>query len=361
MPSSPHDTETASLRLSRATIRDVARESGVSVATVSYVVNDGPRAVSPQTRARVLATIQRLDYQPNAMARGLVRQRIHTLGVFFGYSESSALTNPYSAGVLQGIYEVAAEHAYNVTLITTSWKEQDPPIEALRDGRTDGLLVLGPLRGSRLLEVLAQSRRPAVLISTSDAHPALAAVDIENERGARLATEHLLSLGHRRIAHISGEAVNVHACRRREGFLATMKAAGLEVPAEHIAFSFYGMSQQTRTRQVVADMLSSPTPPTALFAGNDVIALAAMETAIAQGFRVPERFSIVGFDDNPTASLVTPPLTTVHQPFALIGRRAATLLMRAINGDLIGAQDTVLLAPELIVRSSTAPPFADGR
>jgi DNA-binding LacI/PurR family transcriptional regulator len=334
------------------TIIDVARESGVSVATVSYVLNDGPRAVRPATRQRVLDVVRRLGYHPNAMARGLVRRRMDTLGVLFGAVEPGVVTNSYAVGVLEGVFLAAAETGHSITLFTQPWVSAEVSTAPFRDRRTDGVLMIAPLTDSDMLPALAGLDLPLVVISPAVALEGIPSVDVDNVQGARLATEHLLSLGHTRIVHVTGNANQPSVPPRREGFLTAMDAAGIAVTPEHVVTSAYnaGISCESVRR-----LLTRPVPPTAIFAGNDVIALAALDAARELGIPVPERLSIVGFDDIPAASLVTPPLTTVRQPLTEIGRKATRLLVARVNGEPVPGR-THLEEPALVVRGSTARP-----
>jgi LacI family transcriptional regulator len=334
-----------------ATIRDVAKESKVSVATVSYVINNGPRPVRPETRQRVLAAMSRLDYHPNAMARGLVRRRMDTLGVLFGMVESSVVvTNPFAAGVLQGIFTAAAADGYNVTLFTKGWSDARLSAPALRDRRTDGIIAVAPATDSDAVAALAGMDLPLVAISFPAEPLGVPSVDVDNYRGARLAAEHFLSLGHTRIAHLTGNHNLASAQQRVEGFRAALAAAGVACPPEYLVPGLYSARD---AHENARRLLSLSRPPSAIFAGNDSIAVAVMEVAHDLGIAVPRQLSVVGFDDIPAARQVTPPLTTIRQPLTQIGETATRLLVARVEGRPV-PPTTHLLEPELIVRGSTA-------
>lgn len=350
-----------------ATIRDVARESGVSVATVSYVLNDGPRKVATETRERVLQTVRRLSYHPNATAQRLAGRTMRTVGVLFGGIEKEVLTNPYAALIVQGILSAAAEHRYNVTLFTIDWDGRDSTAAQFRDGRTDGILIVAPLTDNDMASALSRLGIPIVCVSSESDVPGVPYVKINNEAGARMATEHLLSLGHRRIAHVAGYELHRDAIERREAFLRTMAAAGLSVPAN---YQPEGTFEPQRAIDRTVRVLTLPQPPTALFACSDTLALAAYDAARSLGLRIPEDISVVGFDDIQMAALAVPGLTTIRQPLTTVGALATSRLIELIDaGSASGSAqadsaraegartaDGIVLEPALIIRGSTAPP-----
>ncbi len=336
-----------------ATIRDVARASGVSVATVSYVINNGPRSVREETRRLVLAAMEELDYHPNAMARALVNRRVNTLGVLFGRVEPAIVTNQYVTGILEGVMSAAAERGFNVTLFTQRWKDAATSAAPLRDGRCDGVLAIAPPTDNDMIEGLAGLDLPVIVVSAAiAAETGLPFVDVDNAEGTRLAVRHLVELGHRRIAHLTGEESQPSAGERREGFLRGMAEAGLPVPAEFLVTARYNLGAGY---EPTLRLLQLPQPPTALVAGNDALALSALDAARDRGISVPEQLSIVGFDDTPAAALVTPPLTTIRQPMARIGAWATRLLGDRIDGVPV-AQQAHRASPELVIRATTAPP-----
>jgi LacI family transcriptional regulator len=273
-----------------------------------------------------------------------------TLGVLFGAVEPGVVTNSYAVGVLEGVFLAAAESGHSITLFTQPWVSAEQSTAPFRDRRTDGFLMIAPLTDSDMLPALARLELPLVVISPAGTAEGIPSVDVDNVLGARLATEHLLSLGHTHIAHVTGNANQPSVPPRREGFLAAMAAAGIPGAAEHVVTSAYNPRIGYET---VRRLLTGPDPPSAIFAGNDVLALAALDAARDLGIPVPERLSIVGFDDIPAASLVTPPLTTVRQPLTEIGRQATRLLVARVNGEPVPAR-AHLEEPALVVRGSTA-------
>lgn len=307
--------------------------------------------VSTKTRQRVLAAAEQLRYHPNALARGLVRRRMETIGVLFAAPITrSIIDNPYAANVLCGIIAAATAAGFNVMHYAQRWRGARESAPRFRDRRSDGVIVLTPPAGSDVVSGLVSLGLPVVVVGTSDQRDA-PSVDVDNTLGARLAVEHLLGLGHTRIAHLMGDAYFEHVGIRRGGYRAAMEAAGIQVRPEYVVPGVYEAEQ---TRASVRRLLALPEPPTALFAGNDMLAMWAIEQARECGVRVPEELSVVGFDDVSLASQVTPPLTTVRQPLREMGELAVRCLLERIEGEAARGGVRVV-PPELVVRGSTAP------
>lgn len=336
------------------TLTDVALVAQVSRDTVSVVLN-GSRSntrVSGATRQRVLDAAAELRYYPNALARGLVRRRMDTLGVLFAAPiQPSIIDNPYAAGLLSGIIGEAALAGLNVTHYTQRWRSAQESAARFRDQRTDGVLVLVPPSGSDVVSALVSLGLAVVVVGTSDQREAHS-VDTDNALGARLAVEHLVALGHRRIAHIMGDAHFEHVSVRRDAYLSALMDAGIAPRREYVLPGAY---RAPEARANLVHLLRLPEPPTAIFAGNDMLAMWALEQARELGVRIPQDLSIVGFDDVDMASQVTPPLTTVRQPLRELGALATRLLLKQIEGDSEPVSLHVV-PPEMVVRSTTCPP-----
>ncbi|HLK57545.1 MAG TPA: LacI family DNA-binding transcriptional regulator [Chthonomonadaceae bacterium] len=336
-----------------ATIYDVAKEAGVALSTVSNVLNNGPRPVRPETRARVLETMKRLNYHPSAVARGLARQRTHNLGILFGVVESSAIViNAYSAAILQGVLTAAAEQDYNITHLRVPSPARENALASFRDRRTDGFLVVAPPLDSELIPSLVSLEIPLVAVSWPPEWQPVPSVDVDDVHGAQLIMRHLLELGHRRIAHIAGHPNLISAITRRNIYLQCMAEAGIEPPPEYVQPGLYATEAGYEGAR---RLLTLPAPPTAIFAGNDEIAFGVLEAARERGVAIPERLSVVGVDDRPPAAYMTPPLTTLRPPFVQMGEEAARLLIQCVEGNPVDATMR-LFQPELVVRGSTAPP-----
>lgn len=334
----------------KPTIKDVARVCEVSVATVSYVIN-GTRVLKPDTRERVLKAMEEMNFHPNAVARGLSSKRVHTLGVHCGVIQADEfITNPYAAGILGGILGCASQAGFDVTLFTNRWESTRKSAPSVRDGRTDGMIAIAPPLSCDLLEGLSSLGMPLVAVS-APARRGIPVVDVDNFAGASMAARHLIELGHTRIAAILGNDDLSSVAPRREGFSDALKQANLPIKAEWLVASRFDGSlafEQTRA------LLCGQERPTAICAGNDTIAIAVIEAARSLGVSVPHQLSVVGFDDLPLASVVTPNLTTIRQPLRDIGARAAALLIERMQGHDAPDDQSHWLCPELIVRDSTS-------
>lgn len=333
-----------------ATIRDVARESGVSVATVSYVLNNGPRTVSPAARQRVTEAMVRLNYHPNTVARSLVRRRTHCIGILLGAVEPEVVTNNYYAGILAGVFAQARASGYDLRILT-SHHVQPGEEHQLRAQQLDGAIVLVPLIENDIASRLESVGVPSVVVGASVSADQPLTVDVDNAFGARLALEHLLHLGHRRIAYLMGTPSQPSVLQRRWAYEAILKEWGITLQHEYLVGGDFNSAVAYAE---IARCLSSPEPPTAVFAGNDDLAIQALRAAAMLGLRVPEDLSVVGYDDSLLGPYLSPPLTTVRQPMRRIGEVAVWKLIQRIESSPIEAP-VQLFTPELVVRGSTGP------
>lgn len=338
----------------RVTHRDVARRAQVSPAVVSYVINNGPRPTSPETRERVLAAIKELSYHPNAAARGLRVQRTRTIGyISYDYYPERAFVAPYNASVLSGLTAaLKARQHYMLPYPLQVGEDLAGLTGLLGSRRVDGVVVRlaeDPPITDALLDAIAASGIPCVCLERPGAARfGFSCVTYDDEAGAYAATQHLLAQGHRRIAHIQGDPRQQAARNRLAGYQRALREAGLScderlvqgqtwVPADAMA----GMQR----------LLNLAEPPTAIFAANDQLAFGIVEMVRAQGRNVPVDVAVVGFDDAPLAQDMLPPLTTVRIPFAALSHLAADLILRlAHDGDL--APETVSVPLELVCRGT---------
>jgi LacI family transcriptional regulator len=336
---------------SRMTIREIADLAGVSIATVSRVLN-GRDDVSDETRAAVRRVVEEHGYTANRSARGLSAGRTGLVGVLV------PLVYPvYFSEILSGAAEALYEQDMRLLLSPTGHQHDREVslLDRLVHGETDGALVVLPEESSDELErLLDDGYRFVVIDPRLPLDDRIASVSAAHTSGADQAMRHLLTLGHRRIAAITGPRGWVATEHRRRGYHAALAAAGiLPDPALELDsdFEIGGGREQTRM------LLSLPDPPTAIFAFNDNLAIGAIQAARARGLRVPEDLSVVGFDDVEHATIVTPALTTVRQPLAEMGRTAVSLLMRLLERQRFETLH-VELGTRLVVRESTAPPRA---
>lgn len=320
---------------------DVAKMAGVSYQTVSRVLHDSPN-VRGETRERVLAAIRSLDYRPNSMARALVTGRSKTLGVV-----SFDTTQYGPASTLLGIQQAAHEAGYAVSVSSLRSLNRDTvlhAIEQLRDQGVDGVSVIAPIRAG--VDALRHVRSDfAVVAVEAGPNATIPVAAVDQAAGAAAVTRHLLQLGHKTVWHLAGPPDWNDAEERIEGWSAALKAARAPIHeplrGDWTARSGYELGQS---------LLQLP-KLTAVFVANDQMALGLLRRLHEAGREVPRDLSVVGFDDIPEAAYFTPPLTTVRQDFAELGRRCLHLLLGRIEGD--ATQTRVVVAPELVVRQST--------
>ncbi len=330
-----------------ATLRDVARRAGVSIATVSYVLN-GTRPVSPEVEARVWEAVATLRYRPNRLARGLRRKRTHVLGLIVPDS-----ANPFFAEIARGLEDLSFAHDYSVILCNS---DGDPVKEqrylgVLIEQQVDGIALVSACATPVHLAVLRERGIPFVVVDRD--LPGLEAdcVLADNFQGGYLATRHLLERGHQRIACIAGPSDLTPSADRARGYWKAMEEAGIEPLKIWIR---RGDFRAESGYHVARDFLSLPPAirPTAIFACNDLMAIGAMRAIGEAGLSIPHDIALVGFDDIVLASYVIPPLTTVAQPTYEMGRLAGELLLRRIQ-TRSGPSARYLLPVRLIVRHST--------
>ncbi|MFG1698928.1 LacI family DNA-binding transcriptional regulator [Nonomuraea sp. NPDC049309] len=323
---------------------DVAREAGVSHQTVSRVLNDHPN-VRPDTRARVEAAINRLGYRRNLAARALVTKRSRTLGVV---SFDTTLYGP--ASTIYGIEQAARTAGYFVSIVSLKSIDTASVRDAigyLTEQGVDGVVVVAPQRSAgRALESLPAGM-PAVAVEGT--HSAgVSVVCIDQAEGARLATRHLLELGHETVWHVTGPQDWMETEGRVEGWRSALEEAGRPVP-EPLAGDW-----SPRAGYEAGKRLASMDGVTAVFAANDQMALGVLRALSEKGVRVPEQMSVVGFDDIPESEFFSPPLTTVRQDFDVVGRHCIEVLLRQIESGP-AALERLVVRPSFVVRASTAP------
>jgi DNA-binding LacI/PurR family transcriptional regulator len=348
--------------MSRAvTILDVARVAGVSKSTVSNLLNGRNDRMRPETTERIRAAIEQLGYAPNRIARELKTGHVPILGLIV-----PSVANPFWGAFARSVEEEAAAHGYRVLLGNG---ERDPQrelshAEALWEHGVRGVLLgSSPLSFAHLqglaqrgLQIVAFDRE----IQRSD-HVAVDSVSIDNVLAARLATRHLLALGHRRIGFLSGPIQTVSRRDRLDGYRAALMEAGVEPETELIReeaseTGFGDNEGSEHGRRGARKLLSALNPPTAMLAINDMYALGAYAGARDLGLSVPRAVSIVGFDDIVLADIVDPPLTTVRQPLPEMMRWAVEFLIGRIKGTRTGPPEHRAITPQLIIRNSTAAP-----
>jgi LacI family transcriptional regulator len=330
-------------------MRDVAERTGVSVTTVSHVINR-TRHVSDDVRDRVLAAMEELGYQPNALARSLRRKETQTVGVIIPNS-----ADPFFSEVTRGVEDTCFERGYSTILCNS---DSDPAKElhytsVLMEKRVDGILFLAAGgKSTEHIHTLQGRGMPLVVVDRHVPELALDAVLINNDWGGWLATQHLIDLGHRRIGCITGPSDLTLSAERVTGYRRALREAGLPLDETLVV---KGDFQYESGHRAALRFLALPQPPTAVFACNDLMAVGALTAALRQGCRVPADLSVVGFDDVALASFVYPLLTTVAQPKYEMGVIATTMLLERIKHPAMPPRRQ-LLETRLVVRESTAPP-----
>ncbi len=339
----------------RVTMKQLAEESGVSTATVSYVLNNGPRMVSEDTRARVQSAMTRMNYSPSAIARGMTRKRMDTFGVVYtNYIDLSP--TGYFTSVLHGILTCSMDHKQNIMLFTD--KLQDDITQNINlwcDGRCDGLILIAPPHDNRIFDMLKKRHMKFVVIGDSSLPDDISYTDVDNVLAACEMTNYLLKMGHVNISILLGDAYISSTIQRLQGFKQSLSEAGIAF-REEMAIS--GRYNETSGFEMIQQILRLPRhlQPTALFCCSDEIAQGALQALNQAEIPVPEEMSLVGFDDIITAALMQPALTTVRQPLEVLGKRAAEILLEQLQAET--PHEVQEFLPAVIVeRQSAAPPM----
>ncbi|HSJ53551.1 MAG TPA: LacI family DNA-binding transcriptional regulator [Anaerolineae bacterium] len=331
-----------------ATMRDVAQAAGVSIKTVSRVVNKQGE-VSDETRRRVLATIQELGYRPSKVARALVTQRTDTLGLILG-----DISNPLFSEVARGVLDTAQAKEYDVFLCNSDY-DPDQEIRALNslaDHNVGGTIIFPCWENREKLGSFAGLARPLVVVNRIlYPDPGMSLVLNDIRRGARLAVDHLAGKGHRSIGMLAGRAAPLQVMERVQGFREGLRAHGLPVVDDWIVADDCNADVE-RGYRAARRLVTLYPQVTAVFAYNDLIAAGAIQACRELGRRVPGDLAIVGFDNIRFAAMVQPPLTTVHIDKYELGRQAVTRLMEMLN-DPGSDLKPIHLGVELVIREST--------
>jgi LacI family transcriptional regulator len=327
---------------SRMTIRDVAERAGVSVATVSKVINQR-HGVAAATYSRVMSVIEETGYQASLVAQSLRNHRTNVIGILVADLE------PFSTELLKGAADAIRGSGFELVVYSAGGRPDEHAgwerryLSRLSGTLVDGAIVVTPT------VVDVNYGAPVVAVDPHTGTSELPTIDADNLRGAELAAEHLLALGHRRIGMLTGRPDLQSAKLREQGFRRALAGAGVSVEESLVREGDY---DRERSAPAAYDLLGSRHRPTALFAANDVMALAAIEVANDLGIRVPDELSVVGFDNIPESVLATPPLTTVEQPIRTMGSAAIEMLIELIRGNPVSTTH-LTLPTRLIERGTT--------
>ena len=332
----------------KATIYDVARHARVSTATVSRFLN-GSSPVATETRRHIERAIQVLGYRPNTIARSLVTKTTHTIALLL-----PDITNPFFPDLVKGVQMLADERGYTVLLCSVAGDaaREEAYLEMLSAKQVDGALLVGIVSGRQAIARFAGHGIPIVSLDRNIDYPSAPIVQVNHRKGARTATEHLLALGHRLVAHVCGPIGPRVSYERLAGYREALNEAGIVYdPRLVIAGNF----TEEAGYEGIDALVKAATPFTAVFAANDLAAIGATAALKDRGRRVPEDVSVVGFDDIRLAAYTSPALTTIRQPTYEMGRRATEILIDAIHARATPRRaQQVVFDGELIVRASSA-------
>lgn len=329
----------------RVTIVDVARVAGVSVSTVSKVINDR-YGVSPETYDKVMDVVGQLGYESSLVASSLRRRSTNVIGVLVPEFE------PFSAELLKGISSAAEGTGYELLAYSGNLEHNQVGWERRSLSRLAGTLIDGAVIVAPTATV-TDATIPVVAVDPHTGRTGPSTIEADNVGGARAATQHLIDLGHRRIAHVRGREDLVSASLSEQGYREALEAAGLPFEAELVRVGGYRAAETT---DAARELLTLPERPTAIFSANDLSAIRVVEVAKELGLRVPEDVSVVGFDNVPEAANAVPPMTTVAQPLHQMGAEAVRILLGLLAGET--REEHLRLPATLVVRASTAPPAA---
>jgi len=339
-------------RTKRVTRKDVALRAGVSTATISYVINDGPRPVASETRERVLKAIEDLGYYPNELARSLRISQTSTIGLVV-----PDLTNPFYADLARALESITFSRGY-VTIVCNSNREASKELrfaELLRAKQVDGVVFLPDSDSMDAIFTLIKANIPVVVLEHQDI-PGLHGVAIDDFQGGLIATEHLVNLGHRRIAFLRQRTSHTTSQRRLEGYIKALQSANIEIDKSIVVDC---EATSAAGAEAMANLLARRRGVTAVFAHNDVIALGAMHAIYCSGLSIPGDISIIGYDNIDAAAFYHPPLTTVRYPSEAVARSAARQLFSMLDGKSIHqtypTNSIELIPVDLVLRQSTGP------
>ena len=332
------------------TITDVARTAGVSKSAVSFALNGRP-GVAADTRERILAVARDLGWTPSLRGRSLSVSRALAVGLVIARPPETLGADPFFASFITGIETVLSARGYALMLqvVGDEASEHESYRRLTGNGRVDGVFLTDMRVDDLRPQLLDDLNLPTVVIGRNPGHGPWSAVYIDDQPGIAAAVEHLVALGHERIAHVAGPSEFVHGLSRRTAWTQSVSDAGL-APGPCITSDFSAQGGADATRQ----LLDLDDPPTAIVYANDLMAIAGMSTAIGRGVEVPGQLSVTGFDDTPLAAYLQPALTTVRTDVVGWGRAAATQLLALVDRE--GGREIDLPPPEFVIRASTAPP-----
>ncbi|MBB6672180.1 LacI family DNA-binding transcriptional regulator [Cohnella nanjingensis] len=333
-----------------ATIKDVAKQAGVAVSTASYVINNDPR-ISDETKRKVWAAIEELDYRPNAVARNLKRRKTETIGLFL-----TGFGGPFFSSIIQGLEEVVIANGYDLVACSTPGNHQGSANRFLREKQFDAAIVFGPTIPDELILQVARKDFPIVVMDRELKADHVHHVLVNNVQGASTAAKHLISLGYRKIGYLSGGVGSYNNQKRLEGFKSALAESDLPYQASYTA---QGHFTESGGYQAMKSLIMSGNVPEAIFSANDEMAIGAIQALTEAGYRIPEDVAIVGFDDIRLAAFVRPALTTISHPKHEWGTLVTHVVFQALQ-ETMDEPRSILLDTELVVRDSCGAQLVRG-
>lgn len=326
-----------------ATLKDIAKKLDISYATVSRALN-GRYGVHPKTKEKILAMAREMNYHPNAIARGLVKQHTETIGLVI-----PDITNPFFPEVARGIEDRAEEEGYSVFLCNTNWEKEREAryLSLLKEKRVDGIILAPVSDKSPFEKEFEDKAMPLVFVSEVRRGMGKSYVAIDNVHGGYIATRHLIHKGYRRIGFFGAKEDELTSEERYQGYSKALKEAGLREFKKFVRSGDYGNNTGSR---IITGMIKKKDYPDAVFAVNDLFALSVMQGILGSGLNIPGDVAVIGFDDIPLASFPEIQLTTIAQPKYQMGRIAADLLLNQINDKSSAKKKEIVLETELIER-----------
>ncbi|MBI5958016.1 MAG: LacI family DNA-binding transcriptional regulator [Chloroflexi bacterium] len=331
----------------KITLKTISEESGLSITTVSRALA-GYDDVNEETRQKIVSIAERLGYQPNLAARHLRSKHTQTVGMVIPLT--SYFSDPFFMELLSGVGRQAAEYGYDLLLSAQQPGEDELNTyrRMVASSRIDGMVVARILKEDPRITFLKEARHPFIVFGRSNAND-YPYIDVDGEAGMRAVVQHLTEMGHRRIALILSPRELAFTSARYAGYVQGLRAAGIEPEETYLA---EGTLSADSGHAAALRLLDQTTPPTAIAACNDMMAIGAMQAVQSSGLEVGRDIAVTGFDDIPPSAHAHPPLTTVRQPTYLIGRQALDMLIQVIRQEPLD-QSHVLLMPELVIRESS--------
>lgn len=332
------------------TIRDISKRLNVSVSTVSYALNDGPRPVPPEVKEQVLKVAAELGYRPNRIGRMLSTGRTQTIGLVPTAAAIDFATGPYFQSILNGVVNAGEKLRYDVLLFSAYDQSESEFSQTLVDGRVDGLILLAPRSDSDVYRQVVEAKVPFVVVG-AEGLPGTVSINCDNRAGIWAAVDHLVELGHKDIAEIAGPKNMPEGEQRSLALHERLAYHGLETRPE---WTFDGSFHPDDGRRAFERLQKMDRLPSAIVCANDEMAFGFLRACFANRVQIPEQFSLVGFDDVPLSVQSFPPLTTVRQPLEEMGEAALQRLVELVKGG--SPVNSRVFDTQLVVRSSTARP-----